>query len=419
MISIVERAGAMLQTMILARLLGIADYGVYGLIFGTIGLTASLTGLQMGLTATVFLARFRESDKQKAAFVMDFTNRFGWGVSGLLLACTLPFCRPITSWLVGNATTPVSIALACLLIAFSILSGLQDGVLQGFEDFRSSAVARLATTLTTLALMYPACRYFRLPGVLATSLAALLVKYAILAMVVRRHARENAIPSRGSGMNAAELLWGFSVPAMLTSLFGGVVNWGCTLALSRMKSGFDAVAVINTGMQWRAPIILLTSLVNTVAIPAISRNAYNRDHKAVRALHNWTLLFNGGVALLVSAVVIAAAPFLLLAYGPEFAKGRTIFSLIVASSVPQVVAGIYTQYLVAKGLAWRQFFVMTCGALPMLAGGLLFIPKYGGLGFAFVSLAAATFAMLALIITHPGERAEAGATRPCAASPES
>ena len=47
----------------MARVLGITDYGVYGLLFGTIGLASSTAGMQMGLTSTVFVARFRATDK--------------------------------------------------------------------------------------------------------------------------------------------------------------------------------------------------------------------------------------------------------------------------------------------------------------------------------------------------------------------
>jgi hypothetical protein len=53
----------------------VTDYGVYGLLVGTVGLAASVAGLQMGLTATVFIARYRTHDKAKARFAIQFANR--------------------------------------------------------------------------------------------------------------------------------------------------------------------------------------------------------------------------------------------------------------------------------------------------------------------------------------------------------
>ena len=58
-LSAFERVFAVTQTVLIARALGITEYGVYGLLFGTIGFVASVVGLQMGLTATVFVARYR------------------------------------------------------------------------------------------------------------------------------------------------------------------------------------------------------------------------------------------------------------------------------------------------------------------------------------------------------------------------
>ena len=76
-LSAFDRVIAVVQTVVISRTLGITEYGVYGLLFGTIGLVASIVGMQMGLTATVFVAKFRVSDKAKAAAVISIVGRFG------------------------------------------------------------------------------------------------------------------------------------------------------------------------------------------------------------------------------------------------------------------------------------------------------------------------------------------------------
>ena len=98
LVSGVERVAGLLQTVLLARALGITNYGIYGLIFGTIGLVASLAAMQLATTATVFVARYRELEKEKAAFVLTFVSRFGYGVALLFLLCTLPFSSFISDW---------------------------------------------------------------------------------------------------------------------------------------------------------------------------------------------------------------------------------------------------------------------------------------------------------------------------------
>src|SRR5688572_28811509 len=77
-----ERVIALVQTVLISNALGITEYGVYGLLISTIGTAASVVALQMGLTATVFVARYRETDKAKAAGVIAVVDRFGWIVAG-------------------------------------------------------------------------------------------------------------------------------------------------------------------------------------------------------------------------------------------------------------------------------------------------------------------------------------------------
>lgn len=398
MVSGVERIAAVLQTVLIARALGITEYGVYGLIFGTIGLASSVTGLQMGLTATVFVARYRETEKSKAAFVISFVNRFALAGALLFLLCTIPFAGPIAAWLIGPLGSELAIIAGCLLVAFSILSGAQDGIIQGFEDFRSIAFARLATTVVTLVCIYPASVEFGLLGAMAIVLLGILVKYVLLTRRLGWHRRENGLPKTGDGLRVRDLLWGFSFPSMLVSLLVGAVGWSGTFVLSRQELGFDALAIVNTGLQWRGPIFLLTAAISSVAIPAISRHYQVANHEAIRGMHQKVLLFNGGFALLVSVALIALAPLILLAYGPGFEGGVLVFSIVTASAVPQVIANVYLQHLVAKGQMWQQLFLHLWLVIPLAVGFIAIIPRFHGEGFAFVNFLAWSIFAAAVIL---------------------
>lgn len=401
LVSGVERVAAVLQTVLIARALGISDYGVYGLIFGTIGLTASVAGLQMGLTATVFLARYRDTEKPKAAYVISFVNHVGIAVGLLFLLCTLPFAASLANWLIGPAGSAMAIGAGCLLVTFSIISGVQDGVIQGFEDFRSVALARLLTTVITLVGIYPSGVEFGLLGVMVVVLIGLLVKYLLLLYKLKLHIRENELPTKGNGLRGRDLMWGFSIPSMLVSLLVGAIGWLGTFVLSRQANGFDALAIVNTGLQWRGPILLLTGAVSSVAIPAISRHFQTGNHSAIRALLQRVLLFNGFFALLVAAALMSFSPLILLLYGPGFSGGALIFSLVVASAVPQVISGVYMQNLVAKGRMWQQLFLHLWLVVPLGIGFAVLIPRFQSAGFAAANLIGwSIFAMALAVISR-------------------
>ena len=90
-LSAFDRVIAVVQTVVISRALGITEYGVYGLLFGTIGFVASVAGMQMGLTATVFVAKYRIVEKAKAAAVISIVGRFGLVITTIFVAASLPF----------------------------------------------------------------------------------------------------------------------------------------------------------------------------------------------------------------------------------------------------------------------------------------------------------------------------------------
>ena len=134
LVSGAERLGGAIQTVLVARAIGIAEYGVYGLMFGTIGLAASLAAMQMGLTATVFVARYRETDRAKAVvrhllrFAVQLGDRFPVFAGG-----TSVFEVHCRFWLLG-AVGPgktAAVIVGCMVVAISIVSGVQEGIVQG------------------------------------------------------------------------------------------------------------------------------------------------------------------------------------------------------------------------------------------------------------------------------------------------
>lgn len=397
-ISVVERLAGLLQTVLIARVLGITDYGVYGLIFGTIGLTASIAGLQMGFTATVFVARYRDADKDKAAFVINLMKKFSFGIALLLLVGTIPFSPFLSEWLIGNNYSAWPVLAGCILIALSIIGGVQDGILQGFEDFRSIALVRLATTVISLVCIYPVGIIYGLLGVMAVMLIGQILKYILLVGSVRQHVHTYQLPPNGGGLRGKDLLWNFSIPSMLASLLAGVVGWSGTFMLSRQASGFDALAIVNIGLQWRGPVFLLTSAISTVAIPAMSRHFQAGNEAVIQRLHQQVLWFNGGVSLLVILMLTGLAQIILKTYGSDFTSGSLVFSLVIVSTLPQTIANVYLQELSAKGRMWRQNLLYLGLVLPMALGFYMLIPGYHGTGYALANLASWIIFVLVLFI---------------------
>jgi O-antigen/teichoic acid export membrane protein len=403
-LSAVERAIALVQTVIISRVLGMVDYGVYGLLFGTIGLVASVAGLQMGLAATVFVSRYRLTQKPKAAAVISIVHRFGWTTAVLAVGTTVPFSEDLSRLLLGSRDHHHALALGSVLVGASILSGVQDGIAQGFEIFEAIARIKIAISSIALVLIYPAAARFGLTGVLAVLITSLTLKMVILRRSVSQSRTDAGIPSRGSGMSFGTLVSSFALPSMAVSLMVGFVMWLGMLWLSRQPQGFESVAIVNTGLQWRSPIQLLTASVGGVAVPRFSRFDAAGDSVRAGRFRKALTLVSFGVAILVGGGLAAGSKAILWMYGPDFTRGHVAFSLIVLSTIPSVVANVYLQELVGSARMWRQLLLHIPLVVTAGLGFLLLVPTLGALGYAYTQLGSAVVLWGSVVVASADDK---------------
>jgi O-antigen/teichoic acid export membrane protein len=281
-----------------------------------------------------------------------------------------------------------------------LISGVQDGILQGFEDFKSIARVRITTIAITLAAAYPVATRYGLNGILLLLLGAPLVRWVILREIARRHAKENKIPASGEGITFREIIFGFSLPSMLVSLMVGAIGWIGLFILSRQSNGFDSVALVNVGQQWKGPILLLASSLGTVAIPAFSRYAQHADDGVTRRLLAYLLWANGIGALCISVVLMLLSSWILSLYGQAFMQGVPIFCVLVSSTVPTVLSDVYMQKMVGRAELWKVFFLHIPLVAVSVLGYLLLIPQWHGEGYAVVSLITACLFLVFVIVTY-------------------
>jgi len=411
-LSAFERVMAVVQTVLISRSIGITEYGVYGLLFGTIGLVASIVGFQMGLTATVFVARYRETDEAKAAGVISAVSRFAWISAVALVAVALPFSRPLSEILVGSSTYHVAVMLGIVYVGLTILSGVQDGVAQGFEMFVALAKFKIVVAVLVLASIYPVVRLFGLNGALFAILGGVVLKFALLQVAVRRTKNAAGITGSGAGVSFRSLIGNFALPSMAVSLLLGFVTWLGIFLLSKQASGFDQVAIVSTGLQWRGPVLLLTASFGGVAVPVFSRLSASGDVAGSRRLLRNLVLANLLIATVVALAMVAASGLIMAAYGSGFAAGRLAFCLIVFSTIPSVVAGVYIHELVGTARMWRQFWLHVPSLIALSVSFALLVPRYQAMGYAAAVLIGTIVLLGQLVVAdRVSRRAHAGDAR--------
>ena len=120
-LSLIERLIGVVQTIIISRVVGITEYGAYGLLFSTVGLVSSAAGLQMGLPAILYVSRYRHTDKYKVAGVISVIQRFGWFACAALVLLSTFYADEVARNLFEDPKYKGIVLLGACIAAVSLL----------------------------------------------------------------------------------------------------------------------------------------------------------------------------------------------------------------------------------------------------------------------------------------------------------
>lgn len=409
--SMVERAAALVQTILIARAIGADDYGRYALLLSTIALASPIASLQLPYSVISIVSRFSERDPARAGAVMLLADRLTWGLTLVFLALCIGWPAGLSGWLLGEGQHGWAIIFSGLILLTSVQAGLSDALLQAKQEFRVLALARSWTAGAAFVLLVPVALFApSLNYIMAAVAAANILRLLAVAIPARSHRKtlRNGISLRGAFAHANVLL-SFSIPSGALAVVQGFAAWIGNYALSRAPSGFTDLAIINTGAQWRLPVMMVLTALASAVLPLLGASiGEGRAHDTAR-LQRYNLMLNVGLATIFSAITIAASGLILALYGPEFREHRYLFALVVIVVIPTVYCNVYQQLLVARGHMWTQLMLFVPYAGIVIGGTVWLGDAITGESLAYIQLSG--WMVTALVVAALGWT-QRRATRP-------
>jgi O-antigen/teichoic acid export membrane protein len=399
------RGVALLTSVITARLLGKSGFGEFGIIQTTVLMFVTFATLGMGLTATKYIAEFRQTDPERAGRVIGLSSLISL-LSGLGMAFALALFAP---WLASHTLAAPHLAgalrLAALCLLFGVVSEAQTGTLSGFEAFRKRSTTQFVAGVAGFPFAVAGVYWWGLIGAVwgfAVS-QALLVFLNFFAL--RQEARRAKVPiswrlSRGE----LAIFWGFSLP----SLFGAAVYvpamWVANAIMVNAPNGYAEMGIFNAADRWRTAIRLLPALLGGVALPMLS----SLQGKSNRGKYNRVLLTNVklsfGLAMGAAIPIALLAHWIMASYGHEFVEGQWVLVTLAAVSVISAASWILSNALASDGRVWVMFFLnFGWAAVLLLLCWLLRFRGAQGLAYAYLAAESAQLAsMWAVMKNRPG-----------------
>jgi O-antigen/teichoic acid export membrane protein len=385
----ISRSLNLVAGVVCARSLGQAGFGQLGMIQSTVGMFGYFAGFGLGLTATKYVAEFREKDHVKTGRILKLSSRVAL-ISGGVMAFLLIILAPIlTKRVMAAPQLAVPLALAAGMLFFSAMNGAQTGALSGFEAFRTIARVNLFAGLTSFPLIVIGVRLLGLKGAVCGLVISLAFNWFYNRLALRKECIKANIPIKVSESRLEwPMLWKFSLPAYLSAVIVGPVNWACFALLVNQTNGYAEMGIYNAANQWRLIIEFLPSNLSAIGLPLLTNLLSAGDSIKRRKVlsYNFTL----GLSIISLGVILSVLfrSQILGAYGPSFKAGGSVLLLLLFVSIPCSVNNAIGQLIVSEGKIWWRFFFDLLLAVFLVLFSVTFIPKLLARGLALSTLLA-------------------------------
>ncbi len=380
--AVISRGLMLAATILVARMLGKTVYGELGMIQSTVGMFGVFAGFGLGLTATKHVAQFRQSDPDRAGRIIALSGLFAL-LTGSIMALGLFIFAP---WLAEHTINAPHLGgvlrIGALILFISALNGAQTGALAGFEAFKTIAYVNLFAGLISFPLLVSGAYFGGLTGAVWALAINLGFNWLLNHLALRKESRRHNVPfSLRDCSREWPVLWSFSLPAALSGVMIGPVNWVCAVLLVNQPDGYNEMGLFSAANQWFVMLLYLPALLGNVMLPVLSERIGQNEIKQSMKILKFAIKMN---ALLVFPLVLLtsiASPFIMNLNGEGFRSGWPTLVVVLFTAGLLAVQIPIGQIIAASGKMWLGFAMNSGWAITFIVSTLLLL-ELGALGLA-------------------------------------
>jgi O-antigen/teichoic acid export membrane protein len=306
--AVVSRGFTLAASVVCARLLGKERFGELGIIQSTVGTFGVFAGLGLGLTATKYVAEFRERDREKVGRILALSSVAALVSSTVMAVILLGASHYLAGKALANAQLAEPLAIGAGLVFFGGLNGAQTGALAGFEAFQAIARVNTQAGLCSFPLVVIGVWRWGLKGAVWGLVAAMAVNWILNYHALQRQCAGAGIRHSFRNLHRERsVLHKFSLPALLASIVVGPALWFCSTMLVHQKNGYGQLGLYTAADRWRLLILFVPTSVFGMLVPVLSNLYGSGDQLGFRKMFRANLIAIGGLALFCAACVSAFA----------------------------------------------------------------------------------------------------------------
>jgi O-antigen/teichoic acid export membrane protein len=381
--TILSKPIQLFTAVLLARLVGPAGFGVFGLAT-SIALTLSLVaGLGLGDAIYKYVAEYYRKDRERGT---RFAGVIIWSstVTATVVFVALWLCRNLwVGWIFPPATTATIVGL-CLCLAWTNLTfALLSGVFSGLQRFREFAVMNLLQATAVAGFVLVLAFYGSEGALLAYVLGS---SVCLVWSAIKLWLTDDAIFSWPGWKSFRQLktIMKFSAPIWVSAFALTPVITFTFAFLARQPNGEYQLGVFSTANGLRSLVLILPGVISVVIAPALlEEGGMHGDVRAYKQLLEkalFSLIFLT-VPLLILSLFLS--DILFRVYGKAYGDAFRLFMPLTASAAIAAIGAPIITVMMAKNRTWVSLGFGMIKSLLVVALTLLVVPRYLGWGLAW------------------------------------
>ena len=386
---------------LVARTLGVAGFGIFGMILAYGQALANVVGFQSWQTVIRYGARHRADARPDLfAQVLGFATLLDFGaalVGGVIAVAGALLIGPVIGW---SHDTQILASWFGVSLLFG-QRGAPTGALRLFDRFDLAAYAELTLPATRLAGTLIA---WALDGGMAGYLLAWalseLVTTASMWWQAWRELRTREMMPGGWRLRGLAVdnpgIWRFSITTNLTASIGLVWQQIPVLAVGGIAGAAGAGGyrmATGLGTALTKPVVSLARSI----YPEFARLSVDAGTTALRPVLRRTALMSVGLGILsVLLIALAGRQILLLMGGPDYVFAYPVLVVLTLASALNLVGFGLEPALVAVGRPGAALIARGWATLFYVVALAVLLPWMGPIGAAWATLAATGVSLLLL-----------------------
>jgi len=379
--SALARLLALVSTVVIARLLGVENFGNLIILQSTLGMFGVFAGLGLGVVATKFSAELKVRDPIRLGQILALVQRMAI-IGGVLISVVLILTSDlIATKIIHSPSLAGMIALASASVFFMTVDAYNNSALLGFEAIKQSVLGALVAVLLSIPLSIALTWSYGLQGAVSGVVLASILQCGVSYWLLNQELKKHYIKRERIVLSDWKVLRDYALPALLGGAMVAPVHWICHVLLINTPNGAVEMGVLGIALQWNQAVYFFPLAFGRIVLPVMTETITNGHGKHANTVLKAAILANAMVALPVSILIGLLSRWIMHIYGVANAYAWLVLTLMVAAAAISATCAPVGQIMVAKGKVWYGWLMNVGWAIVYVAMSY-FLLGFGAAGVA-------------------------------------